>query len=207
MKDSLIIVGCFVLGVIVAICGLLPEGFVPGDYTEYLLYLLLICVGIAIGMDESFIPSLKGQRAHHLLMPLLTVLGTLAGCLLAFCVMLLIYREPPVSALDTVAAGAGYGYYSLSSIMLDKARGAQLGTIALAANLFRELITLLAAPLIRKCFGPYALISSGGATSMDTTMGVIVKQCGSAYAPVSLYHGIILSIAVPFIVTLIISLY
>lgn len=207
MKDSLIIIGCFVLGIILAVAGILPEGVDFSKWTEYMLYLLLFCVGLGLGMDKGFIKAIKCQSPHSLLLPLTTIFGTLFGACLAYLFMMLVFRRPPIGLLDTVCATAGYGYYSLSSVMLAEPRGPEVATIALAGNMIREILTLLLAPFIYKVFGPYALISSGGATSMDTTLGVCVKNCGSEFAPLSLYHGFFLTAAVPFIITLLLSLY
>ena len=64
---------------------------------------------------------------------------------------------------------------SLSSVLISQycepSLGAQvaaeLGTIALLTNIFRELFTLTAAPLLCKYFSPFAPIASAGATAMD----------------------------------------
>jgi uncharacterized membrane protein YbjE (DUF340 family) len=42
---------------------------------------------------------------------------------------------------------------------------------------------------------------------MDTTLPAVVANSGNAYAAVSVYHGFVLTVAVPFIVTFFISLY
>ena len=207
MKDSLIIIGCFAAGIILALTGVLPAGLNFSRLTGAMLYLLLFCVGLGLGMDKGFIKTFKNQSASSLLLPLTTVLGTLLGACAAYLFMLLVFKRPPIGLMDTISSTAGYGYYSLSSLMLAEPRGAEVATIALVGNMMREILTLLLAPVIYKVFGPYALISSGGATSMDTTLGVCVKNCGSEYAPISLYHGVLLTAAVPFIITLLLSLY
>ena len=207
MRDSLIIVGCFIAGVIVAVTGFMPSGLPLGDITTWGLYLLLFCVGLGLGMDETFFRTVKEIPLSSLLLPLYTVVGSLLGGLAAWLLVDAIYSTPPVSLLDVEAVSSGFGYYSLSSVFLDEARGPFIATIALAANLLRELLTLLFAPLIRKGFGPFAVISAGGATSMDTTLPAVVANSGNAYAAVSVYHGFVLTVAVPFIVTFFISLY
>ena len=209
LRDSLIIVGCFIVGVLVALAGWLPEDLPMGEITKWGLYLLLFCVGLGLGMEEGFFESLKTLPLRSLLLPMVTIAGSLLGGLLAWVLVSLLHAEatgmsPGLS--DTLAITSGFGYYSLSSVMLDEARGPMIATIALASNLLRELFTLLAAPLLRKLFGPYAVISSGGATSMDTTLPVAVRYGGSRYAPVSVYHGFALTVAVPFIVSFFISL-
>ena len=205
LRDSLIIVGCFILGVLVALTGWLPEDLPMGEITTWGLYLLLVCVGFGLGMEEGFFESLKTLPLKSLLLPVVTIAGSLTGGLLAWGIVSLLHTNSP-GLTDTLAVTSGFGYYSLSSVLLDEARGPMIATIALASNLLRELFTLLTAPLLRKVFGPYAVISSGGATSMDTTLPVAVRYGGSRYAPVSVYHGFVLTVAVPFIVTFFISL-
>ena len=205
LRDSLIIVGCFIAGVLVALTGWLPEDLPMGEITKWGLYLLLVCVGFGLGMEEGFFESLKTLPVRSLLLPVVTIAGSLVGGLLAWGVVSLLHTNSP-GLSDTLAVTSGFGYYSLSSVLLDEARGPMIATIALASNLLRELFTLLTAPLLRKLFGPYAVISSGGATSMDTTLPVAVRYGGSRYAPVSVYHGFVLTVAVPFIVTFFISL-
>ena len=191
-------------GVLVALAGWLPEDLPMGEITKWGLYVLLVCVGFGLGMDEGFFASLKTLPLRSLLLPLVTIVGSLAGGLLAWWIVSLMHTTAPGLA-DTLAVTSGFGYYSLSSVLLDEARGPMIATIALASNLLRELLTLLTAPLLRRWFGPYAVIASGGATSMDTTLPVAVRYGGSRYAPVSIYHGFFLTVAVPFIVSFFIS--
>jgi len=102
-----------------------------------------------------------------------------------------------------MAIGSGFGYYSLSSIIISKIRNDTLGVMALLANISREIFTLLAAPLLVRYFGKLAPIASGGATSMDTTLPVIAKYSGKEYAVISVFSGVALTILVPFIIALI----
>lgn len=101
-----------------------------------------------------------------------------------------------------MAVGSGFAYYSISSIFITQYRGAELGTVALLANIYREILTLLIAPLLAKVFGPLAPISSGGATTMDTTLPIISQTCGQQYVVVSLFHGFVVDFSVPFLVTM-----
>lgn len=105
-----------------------------------------------------------------------------------------------------MAVGAGFGYYSLSSIFITEISGPTLGVIALLSNILRELVTLLASPLFAKYFGKLAPITSGGATSMDTTLPIIVQSSGKEYAIISVFSGIVLTILVPFFVTIILKI-
>lgn len=195
MKGSLIIVGFFVLGIIVGLCDVIPDSFVNSDVSYYALCCLMFCVGISIGCDTSVLKSFKEVNPRLMMLPIMTILGTLAGC--AAVSILLGHRQ----LTDCLAIGSGFGYYSLSSIFITQYRGAELGTIALLANISREIFTLLCAPLLAKYFGRLAPISVGGATTMDTTLPIITRYSGESFIIVSIFHGFCVDFSVPFLVT------
>ena len=76
-----------------------------------------------------------------------------------------------------------------------------LGLVALLSNIFREIITLLGAPVLATIFGRLAPISAGGATSMDTTLPIISQVSGRDMVIVSVFHGFVVDFSVPFLVT------
>lgn len=193
MKGSLIIVGFFILGIAAGLSGMVPESIIDGDLTFYALCALLLCVGI--GSDRNIVTKFKSLDVRMALLPLGTALGTFAGSLVVS--FILSGRSP----LDCLAVGSGFGYYSLSSIFITEYKGAELGTIALLANIIREMVTLLLSPVLAKIFGPLAPISSGGVTSMDTTLPIIMASSGEQYSAVSIFHGFILDFSIPFLVT------
>ena len=51
-------------------------------------------------------------------------------------------------------------------------------------------------------FGPLAPIAAGGATTMDTTLPIIVQASGQRFVIVSIFHGFLVDFSVPFLVTL-----
>ena len=104
-----------------------------------------------------------------------------------------------------MAVGAGFGYYSLSSVFITQLHSQSLGVVALLSNIFREVATLLATPLLVSYFGKLAGIASGGATAMDTTLPVISRYSGQSYAIIAVFSGIVLTILVPFLVTFILT--
>lgn len=160
----------------------------------------MFCVGISIGNDIETLRSFRQVGAKFLLLPIATIVGTLAGC--AVVALLLPSRQ----LTSCLAIGSGFGYYSLSSIFITEMRGVELGTIALLANIMREIITLLGAPILRKWFGPLAPISAGGATTMDTTLPIITQVSGKQFTVISIAHGFITDFTVPFLVTLFCSI-
>lgn len=197
MKGSLIIIAFFIVGAICGYAGVIDIDRLGFDLSFVALAALIFCVGISIGHNINDIrTNLRTLGARMLLLPVATILGTMAGCIAVSAMM------PSRSMTDVLAVGSGFGYYSLSSIFITEYRGAELGTIALLANIFREIITLLCAPLLCKVFGPLAPISSGGATSMDTTLPIITAASGKKFAVLSVYHGFVVDFTVPFLVTL-----
>lgn len=195
MKGSLIIVGFFILGTVCGIKEIMPAEWFRGNTSFYALCALMFCVGIGIGNDPHTMRSFRSLNPRLALLPLFTILGTLAGSALAG--ILLMNRTLP----ECMAVGSGFAYYSLSSIFITEYKGAELGTIALLSNISREIITLLCAPLLARWFGSLAPIASGGATTMDTTLPVIIRYSGREYAVLSIFHGFIVDFSVPFLVT------
>lgn len=137
------------------------------------------------------------------------MIGTFVGALAAYCAIQVLWKlsvTPDLSLLDTLSVSAGFGYYSLSSILINEVRGAELGTIALASNILRELITIAFAPVMVKWFKNFAPISSGGATTADTTLPIIQRYAGNQYVPLSILHGAVVDFSVPVYLTLFFSL-
>jgi len=95
-----------------------------------------------------------------------------------------------------VEDGAGFGWYSLSAVMLTGLVGAQIGTMALLSNIFREMLSVVIMPLVVKYCGKIAAIAPGGATTMDTTLPVVVRYAGSEMSVISFVSGVTLSMLV-----------
>lgn len=200
MKGSIIIVGFFALGIIVGLLSIVPQSIIESDISYYALCALMFCVGISIGCDSKVLGSFRKVNPRLMLLPLMTIVGTLAGTAAAALVL------PHRHLFDCMAVGSGFGYYSLSSIFITEYKGAELGTIALLANIMREILTLLCAPLLAKWFGKLAPITMGGATSMDTTLPIITRSSGQDFVIVSIFHGFCVDFSVPFLVTFFCSL-
>lgn len=196
MRGSLIIVAFFVAGCLVGLYDLLPLAFPISSITTYVLYALMFCVGVTLGNDTSLPAQIRSLNPRLALLPVMTAVGTLTGCMVALLLL------PQLTAGDTLSVGAGFGYYSLSSIFIAEFKGMELATVALLCNVMREIFTLLFAPFVARRFGPLAAISIGGATTFDTTLPIITQAAGREYAVVAIFHGCMLDFSVPFLVTL-----
>ncbi len=200
MKSSFLVLVCFAAGLLAGSAALLPRWLHHPDATFYVLLFLLFLVGVTIGGDANTWQFLRRVHLRLLLVPLSIIFGSLLGVAL-FSLLL-----PTISLQDSLAIGAGFGYYSLSSIVITELRGQQLGVIALLANVFRELLTLLFTPLLVRYFGSLAPIASGGATAMDTTLPIISRFAGPQYTAIAVFSGVVLTLLVPLLVTFLLLL-
>lgn len=195
MKGSFLILISFILGILVGLYHVLPESLHSADYTFYVLAALLFLIGVGIGYDKSIFTTLRQSKPTILLVPLATVVGTWIGTAL----ISLFFSE--YSVFDVMAVGSGFGYYSISSIFITQYKGVELGTIALTANIIRELATILIAPMLAIYFGKLAPIAAGGATSLDTTLPIITRASGTDFIFIAMFHGLVLDLSIPFIVS------
>ena len=95
------------------------------------------------------------------------------------------------------------GYDKLINAIWDTMKlAAELGTVALLSNIFREMITLIGTPFMARKFGPLAPVASAGATAMDVCLPVILKYTGNSMLPAAVISGIVSDFSVPLLVTL-----
>jgi len=199
MKGSLTILSFFATGLLIGLFRWIPASWISADVSFYVLCALMFSVGFSIGHQPNTIKQFRRIHSRVLFLPLTTIIGTCAGVLAVSA----FFKH---SAAELLAVGSGFGYYSLSSILITQYKGAELGTIALLANIMREILTLLFAPLMVRWFGNFSPIAAGGATTMDTTFPIIVRTSGKEFSILSIYSGFIMDFSVPFIVTLFCSL-
>lgn len=208
MKGTLTVLAMFALGCISGALGILPQSLADGGLAKIVLYLLMFLVGVNIGGNPELKKIFSSVDPKLLLLPLASVFGTLAVTALVSLVL------PEWGFADCLAVGSGMGYYSLSSILISEYRqmalgaqlAAELGTIALLSNVFRELFTLVASPFLARKFGPFAPIASAGATAMDVSLPVILRSSGDSFLAAAVISGVICDFSVPLLVSFFCSL-
>ena len=149
MKGSLIVIVFFCVGCIMGAFNKFE--FDTHTVSMYILYALMLQVGISIGSNKNLKAIVSHLHPKMLLIPLGTIIGTLLFSALAS----LLLRQ--WSVFDCMAVGSGFAYYSLSSILITQFKepsiglqlATELGTIALLTNIFREMMTLLGTPIIK----------------------------------------------------------
>jgi uncharacterized membrane protein YbjE (DUF340 family) len=199
----------YILAVLTAgvIAGYFVNNFVGGFpnllVTDYLfnvaLYVLLFLMGLAFAIDKEAVAKLRATGARLFVVPALVILGSILGGLVAG----LIFR---LNLFGSMAVTAGYGWYTLTGPLLTQMLGTEWGALGFAANFLRELLTIVTITLLVK-LDKYAPIASGGATTMDTTLPVIVRYCGSETVITAFSSGFVLSMLAPFTVWAIASLF
>lgn len=95
-----------------------------------------------------------------------------------------------------LAIASGYGWYSLSGIVLTDAFGPVIGSTAFFNDLMRELAAIMLIPIIVNKYRNTAL-GICGSTSMDFTLPVLQRSGGVAIIPAAIVHGFVLSLITP----------
>lgn len=195
MKESLIVLLYFSLGVLAGRLDFLPSGALElvHEASTLAVYAMLAAVGLTLGFDVRAWRILRDLKGWVVLVPLVIVIGTFLGGLAAWSVL-------DMSLRDVMAVAAGFGYYSLSSMLINQLADVSLGSMALVSNMVRELVTLLFAPLMARVFGGLGPLSAAGAAS-DTCLPAIIRTSGERNTILGIFSGMVLTIAVPLFVT------
>ena len=196
---TLRILACFIVGLILARLALLPDFIFHDGLVVYALWLLVFCVGVSLGAELKAFAVVREMHVKILAVPLLIVLGTMVGALAASLVL------PGLTPRDALAVGCGFGYYSLSSLLIENMGYPTLAAVALLSNIFRELLGILGAPVIARFCGSLGPVAASGATAMDTGLPVIARYSGERAAIAAVFSGMSLTILVPFLVAAIMS--
>lgn len=207
MAGSLSLVGVVVAGVLVGLgANALLAGYLSSADTlftladslaEGILYALLALIGCQLRNSGMPLRQILLNR-HGLAIATMLAATSLVGGLLAAPWLGLAWNEG-------LAMAAGFGWYSLSGILIGDQLGPLLGGIAFFNDLARELIAFVLIPLVIHRHAALA-IGYGGATSMDFTLPVIQQHGGVACVPVAVVSGFILSLLSPPLILLFLSL-
>jgi len=169
-----------------------------GTIIDVGLYLLLFLVGIDMGQQGNVLQDIRAAGFKVLLVPGTVVIGTL---LFSFAGSFLL----PLSIRETIAASAGFGWYSLAPTLLAP-YSLSLSAIAFLSNVLREIFSIIAIPFVARTVGYLECVSLPGAAAMDTVLPVIVGATHERITVYAFISGLILSLLVPVLVPLIIAL-
>jgi uncharacterized membrane protein YbjE (DUF340 family) len=168
-----------------------------GDAAQYALMALLLLIGCQL--RNAGIPMRRVLLNRQGLGIALVVIATsmLAGLLLI-----------PVLGLawsQVMALASGFGWYSLSAVVIGHALGPLWGGAAFLNDMAREVIALVGIPALMQ-LRPALAVGYGGATAMDFTLPVIQRSGGLEMVPVAMASGFILSLLSPVLMAIFLSL-
>ena len=155
---------------------------------------LLLMIGI-IGADLAQIRlSRQWVSPAMLALPGLVVVGSmLGGALVAWL------ADVPLKA--GLALSSGYGWFSLSSVMVAEALGKAYGTMALSIDLLRELLAFVVLYALGRWW-PLVGLAAAGATAMDSSLPIIKQVCSPSVIPMAMVSGFLLTLLAPFMMSL-----
>lgn len=187
LSDAALTLGAVALGVMIGYAtGVGADS--SGKWAEWALALLLFAVGCQL--RNAGIPLRRVLLNRQGLGIALTVVfsSLLAG--------LLVSPFMALSLPQVLALTSGFGWYSLSAIVVGDALGPLWGGAAFLTDIGRELLALMLIPLLMR-LRPAMAIGYGGATTMDFTLPVIQRSGGLEAIPLAMASGFILSLASP----------
>lgn len=193
------IVGAVVLGMLAGYF-VIPDTVVAycGQVIDLGLYLLLFLVGVDMGKQGTAIADIRTAGLKVLLIPVAVAVGSLAAAALVGSVL-------SIGPKNAMAVAAGFGWYSLAPSLLAP-YSLTVSAICFLANVMREVFAILMVPLAAKYIGYVECVALPGAAAMDTVLPVVVGATHERITIYSFTSGVILSLAVPLLVSAIIAL-
>lgn len=186
------------------LCGVVVAGFLLGlsgfpvlqhatQASEYTLILLLLLVGIQLRNSGMTLKQIVLNRRGMIVAVVVVASSLIGGLINAFILDL------PIKT--SLAMASGFGWYSLSGILLTESYGPVIGSAAFFNDLARELIAIMLIPgLVRRSRS--TALGLCGATSMDFTLPVLQRTGGLEMVPAAIVHGFILSLLVPILMAI-----
>ncbi len=181
------------------LCGVVVAGFLLGltqwhwltfasQASEAALIFLLALVGMQLRNSSMTLRQIILNRRGMLVAAVVAVSSLAGGALAAVMLGL---------PLNTgLAIASGYGWYSLSGIVLTDSFGPVIGSAAFFNDLARELVAIMLIPTLVRTSRSSAL-GLCGATSMDFTLPVLQRSGGLDMVPPAVVHGFLLSLLAP----------
>lgn len=190
--ESLKLLGVVVLGFLLGLSG---WAFLhhAAQASEYALLLLLFLVGLQLRGSGMTLRQIVLNR-RGMMVAVVVCVSAFAGGIVAA----LLLGLPLTTGL---ALASGYGWYSLSGILMTENFGPVIGSAAFFNDLLRELLAIMLIPLLIRQHRSSAL-GLCGATSMDFTLPVLQRAGGVEIVPAAIVHGFILSLAAPVLIAL-----
>lgn len=187
-----------ILGIITGI--FLPKGF--ADINSHIMTIglcaLLFFVGIDLGKSDDLSEKVRKIGFRVFTVPIAVGLGSIAGGILVGIIFGYKWNEG-------AAVASGFSWYSLAPILIAP-YSSELSAVAFLSNVTREVAAVISIPFVAKHIGYLEAVAPAGAAGMDTLLPIVAQETDSTTAIVSFVSGVVLSFAVPVLVSFFIAL-
>ncbi|MBM6551086.1 lysine exporter LysO family protein [Marinomonas ostreistagni] len=163
------------------------------ELVTWLLYLLLFLVGCQLRQGNFRLRKLF-LNTQGMAIACTTIVTTLLAGLVAGSLLGLEWNK-------SLAVVSGFGWYSLSGILITGLGDPVLGTTAFLLDLGREIVALMLIPLFAR-INSHLSVGYSGATAMDFTLPLLGKVHGADIVPVCIASGFIMSLLTPILIPL-----
>ncbi len=159
--------------------------------SEYTLLILLFFIGIQLRNSGVSLKQIL-LNTKGLCVACVVIFSSFIGGILAAWLL-----NIPVN--HALAMASGFGWYSLSGILITDGLGPVYGGASFIIELARELTAIILIPVLIHRY-PLTSIGYAGATSVDFTLPIIQSSGGIKCVPVAIVSGFILSLLVPVLI-------
>ncbi|REG79514.1 lysine exporter LysO family protein [Marinomonas pollencensis] len=163
-----------------------------------LLYILLLLVGCQLRQGNYRLRKLLLNK-QAVIVAGTTIGSTLLAGWLSGLILGLSWQQ-------SLAVVSGFGWYSLSGILITGLGDPVLGTTAFLLDLGREITALMIIPFLAKR-SSHMSVGYSGATAMDFTLPILSKFHGPEIVPVCIASGFIMSLLVPILIPLFLGMH
>ncbi|MCV2401890.1 LysO family transporter [Marinomonas sp. C2222] len=181
-----------IAGVVIGI--FFGDTFTEVDATvTYLLYFLLFLIGCQLRQGNYRLRKLF-LNPQGVIIALVAITTTLTAGLIGCSILELEWNHG-------LAVVSGFGWYSLSGILITGLGDPILGTTAFLLDLGREILILMLIPFLSR-ISSHISVGFSGATAMDFTLPMLGKFHGADIVPICISSGLIMSLLVPILIPL-----
>ncbi len=190
IRDAAITFACVFVGMAVGSLGknclLKVDGLITG-----LLYVSLFLIGCQLRQGNYRLRNLFFNK-QGLIIAFVTVTSTLLAGWTSTLILHITWQQG-------LAVVSGFGWYSLSGILITGLGNPVLGTTAFLLDLTREIVAIVLIPFLAKV-NSHMSVGYSGATAMDFALPMLSKFHGPQIIPVCIASGFIVSVLVPILI-------
>lgn len=169
-----------------------------GDLMVVGICILLGIIGFTMGLTGEIVHHLKHVGPKVIIVPLMAVLGSLAGGAFYGTVSSLTIKEG-------IAVSAGFGWYTLAPSLIAEAGHTVAGAVSFMHNVIREVLGIIGIPMFARYFGYLEAAAVPGVAAMDVCLPIVEKSTRQETVVYSFVTGFFMCLTVPVIVPLMVS--